>query len=234
MHGTKKRNIIGSILSFVMILGMILLVVYEINTIDFLKRLGFNKYMIKNYSVLVLSDSEYKNIDDLKNKKIGTIISEEEAYKKAEDYLKNKILNELVLENDYIQVIKSLNTNKIDAILIEDSQKNILEESDSSLLSNTKVIYTFEIELKEEEITKEVDVTKESFNIYISGIDTFGKINSASRSDVNMIVTINPTTNKVLITSVPRDYYVLLGTKDSYDKLTHAGVYGISESVKTL
>lgn len=234
MHGNKKKKIFGAMFSFILILGMILLIVYEINTIDFLKQLGFKKYTIKNYSVLVLNDSKYTDIGDLKNKKIGVIDTEEESYKKARDLLKNKILVEFVLASDNIKIIENLNNHKVDAILIEDSQKMILEETDKSLFANSKIIYTFEIELKEEEIVKKVDVTKDSFNIYISGIDTFGKVNSASRSDVNMVVTVNPSTNQVLITSIPRDYYVLLGTKNSYDKLTHAGVYGITESVKTL
>lgn len=44
--------------------------------------------------------------------------------------------------------------------------------------------------------------------MYITGIDTFGTISTVSRSDVNMIVTVNPKTHQILLTSIPRDYYV--------------------------
>ena len=50
-----------------------------------------------------------------------------------------------------------------------------------------------------------------------------------------MIATINPNTNKVLLTSIPRDYYVQLHGKTGYkDKLTHAGIYGINTVVQTI
>ena len=84
-------------------------------------------------------------------------------------------------------------------------------------------------------MVKEVDVTKEPFNIYISGNDIYGNIASVSRSDVNIIATVNPNTHKILLTSIPRDFYVQLhGTSGYKDKLTHAGVYGIDMSVKTI
>lgn len=77
---------------------------------------------------------------------------------------------------------------------------------------------------------------QEPFNIYISGIDTYGDVNTVSRSDVNIIATFNPKTGKVLLTSVPRDSYLKIPGegKNQYDKLTHAGIYGVQTSVKTL
>lgn len=86
---------------------------------------------------------------------------------------------------------------------------------------------------EEEAVTVKTD---EAFNIYISGIDTYGDINTVSRSDVNIIATVNITQKKLLLTSVPRDSYVAiaLGGQNQMDKLTHAGNYGIDSSVKTL
>ena len=91
------------------------------------------------------------------------------------------------------------------------------------------------IKTKSKSIAKKVKVTKESFNIFISGIDTYGKISSVSRSDVNMVVTVNPKTKQILMTSIPRDYYVTLhGVKGYKDKLTHASLLGIENSVMTV
>ncbi len=81
---------------------------------------------------------------------------------------------------------------------------------------------------------KPSDVTKESFTIFLSGMDKYGAVSSVSRSDVNMLVTINPRTRQILMTSIPRDYYVRLATKNADDKLTHAGLFGVQESVLTL
>lgn len=79
-------------------------------------------------------------------------------------------------------------------------------------------------------------VTDRPFNVYISGIDVYGDINQESRSDVNLIATINPNTHKVLLTTTPRDYYVKIPgvSGDERDKLTHAGNYGVDTSRATL
>ena len=81
-----------------------------------------------------------------------------------------------------------------------------------------------------------VDISKESFNIYLTGIDQWNKekVDQVSRSDVNMIITVNPQTRKVLLTSIPRDAYVKLHTAQQMDKLTHTGVYGVDETINTV
>ncbi|MCF2680975.1 LCP family protein [Faecalicatena contorta] len=82
----------------------------------------------------------------------------------------------------------------------------------------------------------EMEVTEEPFNVYISGIDVYGEITQESRSDVNLIATINPKTHKILLTTTPRDYYVTIPgvSGEKRDKLTHAGIYGIDTSIATL
>ena len=87
-----------------------------------------------------------------------------------------------------------------------------------------------------ENIVKIVNVTNSTFNIYAAGGDGYGSINNVTNTDVNMIITVDPVNKKLLFTSIPRDYYVNLpsfGT-NAYDKLTHAGYYGIEESIKTI
>lgn len=79
-------------------------------------------------------------------------------------------------------------------------------------------------------------VTSSPFNVYISGIDVYGDIDQESRSDVNLIATVNPGTHKILLTTTPRDYYVRIPgvSGDERDKLTHAGNYGVDTSMATL
>ena len=81
-----------------------------------------------------------------------------------------------------------------------------------------------------------VNVKEDGFIVYLSGIDNYDEIEYASRSDVNIIAAINPRTKQVLLTSVPRDSYLRIagGGMDEYDKLTHAGIYGVSSSIQTL
>ena len=91
------------------------------------------------------------------------------------------------------------------------------------------------VPIKTSEIVKVVDVTNTPFNLFIIGSDSFGTIDKISNSDVNMLMTINPKTNQILLTSIPRDYYVeIYNTNGGMDKLTHAGYYGVETSVKTI
>ncbi len=82
----------------------------------------------------------------------------------------------------------------------------------------------------------EIPVTEQPFNVYISGIDVYGDLEQESRSDVNLIATINPKQHKILLTTTPRDYYVVIPgvSGEERDKLTHAGNYGVETSMATL
>ena len=81
-----------------------------------------------------------------------------------------------------------------------------------------------------------LDLTGQPFNVYISGVDVYGEISQESRSDVNLIMTVNPITHKILLTTTPRDYYVPIPgvSEGQNDKLTHAGIYGVGASIATL
>lgn len=89
-----------------------------------------------------------------------------------------------------------------------------------------------------EDPIESVDESKigESFNVYISGLDVYGSLDKVSRSDVNIIATVNLETGKVLLTTVSRDAYLPIagGGNNQYDKLTHAGNYGVQSSIDTL
>lgn len=77
-----------------------------------------------------------------------------------------------------------------------------------------------------------VNVSEEPFNVLITGIDTSGTIDTEGRSDVNMVATVNPVTGKILLTSIPRDYYVRMPDHDyAGDKLTHTGFYGTNTTI---
>ena len=110
----------------------------------------------------------------------------------------------------------------------------MFEETYQTLSNDIKAIYTYDIVEEIIDISKDVNVTKDVFTIFVSGIDTTGRVSTVSRSDVNMLVTVNPVTKDILMTSIPRDYYVTLANKGKKDKLTHAGLGGVENSVKTI
>lgn len=136
--------------------------------------------------------------------------------------------------DSYQSAYENLINGSSQAMVLNSSYSSLLELSHNDYESNLKTIYTYKIKKAIEDTAKTTD--KNVFNIYISGIDTSGAVSTVSRSDVNLILTVNMNTHKILITTTPRDSYVRIpdGGADQYDKLTHAGIYGIETSVKTL
>ena len=136
--------------------------------------------------------------------------------------------------DSYQSAYENLINGSSQAMVLNSSYSSLLELSYNDYESNLKTIYTYKIKKAIEDTAKTTD--KNVFNIYISGIDTSGAVSTVSRSDVNLILTVNMNTHKILITTTPRDSYVRIpdGGADQYDKLTHAGIYGIETSVKTL
>lgn len=205
------------------------------NTVDFLNKITKTNYQIENYYVIVLDNQTYDKLEDLKKDKMGILNIGTANYTKARKELLTKTKTTNVDYEDQVELANDLLDEKVDAIFVNESYKANLDEEIDTFKAKTKIIHTISIKTKSKDIAKKVKVTKESFSIFVSGIDTYGKISSVSRSDVNMVVTVNPRTHQILLTSIPRDYYVQLnGTTGLKDKLTHAGTYGVDKSVKTV
>lgn len=198
-------------------------------------------YKTHNYSIVVLKDSDYANLNDLENASMGYYDNGAEGLDDSIKKVEEQIDVSMVPYTNLEELGYAILSGEIDSIIVEDSYKGILdnEEDNSDRLSNfkalTKTVYTFSIKIKQEDISKDVDVTNKAFAIYISGIDTYGDISSVSCSDVNMVLVVNPKTHQILMVSIPRDYYVQLhGTTGNKDKLTHAGSYGVEMSIQTI
>ncbi|MDE1694323.1 LCP family protein [Streptococcus suis] len=134
----------------------------------------------------------------------------------------------------YLTAYQSMINGESQAMVFNGVFTNILENEDPDFSSKVKKIYSFKVTQTVETATEQV--SGDSFNIYISGIDAYGPISTVSRSDVNIIMTVNRATHKILLTTTPRDSYVAIadGGQNQYDKLTHAGIYGVNASVHTL
>ena len=230
----KKKRKIGYILSILIIIIYSVITYYLGITMNFFSSLTSIHYTEKNYLVIVLNNEKYNNIKDLNNKSIAYINKIDVTLDKALDKLNKKVQIKNIEYSDYNTLFTDLESEKIESIFIEEAYYNIKKEEEST--ENYKIIDTIKIRsLTSNNLTKSVDITKDPFTIYISGIDTYGSIETVSRSDVNILMTINPITKQVLLTSIPRDYYVQLsGTTGYKDKLTHAGNYGIDMSINTI
>ena len=222
----KTLKIIGTILLIITIIINSIGLHYINNTKKFIKT-SFNNNLVEmnKYNVIVLKESNYNNIDEIKTKR---------GYLEQNINYKEKINNELKEYNSIYELCEDLLNKKIESIILEDTYIDLLKDDYKDIEEKIKIIYSFDItnEIKKQIETKEL----KPINIYISGSDSrSGSIEAKSRTDVNMIVTINPNTNKILLTSIPRDYYVQLHNTTGYkDKFTHSGIYGIDMSKQTL
>ena len=188
-------------------------------------------------SVVVLKDSSLASISDVKDLTLGANTKMDESnINQAKTLLKSnyKFEPKIADYNDYQLLGSDLMSGKQKAILLSEAHRTLMEELFDDFSSKTKVIGYVSFDEAANIEKPDVNVAKDTYSIYVTGIDTYGPVTTVSRSDVNMIVTVSPSTGQVLLTSIPRDYHVVLGTKGAYDKLTHAGIYGVGESVKTL
>ncbi len=232
----KKKYINKMISSILMMIISIVLLIsckYINTTSTFIENTQVNKDVLV-YNVIVKKDSSFNNIQDLNNKFISYINDDytNSVTKKLESIIKYD--KNITSSTNILYYLFENDT--VDAIVLEQGFITMASEEIDNFLDNTKIIYTFEVEIdsyKKEEI---INVKDDPFVLYISGIDQYGSVSSVrGRSDVNQLLIINPKTNKILIVNTPRDYYVqLAGTTGLKDKLTHAGVYGIEKSIKTL
>lgn len=180
-------------------------------------------------SLVTLKDSNLNTVEDVKD--IEIIAPMEQDGKNLELYGKGNYKD----SKNYLSAADELLEGKGKALLINDAYRDLIKEKYPDFEDRIKSIDAKEVIVKNDDIKKDVD-ENESFTMYISGIDTYGSISTVSRTDVNLLVTVNPKKHKVLITTIPRDSYVKIAGdgKNQYDKLTHSGIYGISSSVATL
>ena len=186
-------------------------------------------------SIVVPKDSDIKDVSQLTSVQAPTKVDKNNIDTLMSALKKDKKVD-LNVEDvaSYQEAYDNLKSGKSKAMVLSGSYASLLESVDSNYASNLKTIYTYKIKKKNNNSAKQVD--SKVFNIYISGIDTYGSISTVSRSDVNIIMTVNMNTHKILLTTTPRDAYVKIpgGGANQYDKLTHAGIYGVETSEQTL
>ena len=221
------------------------------NTFDVVTSLADSKATMT--SIVVLKSSSIKKEKDLKGKTIGTILDMDKVATK-------RMLKDLDSDNikyktkDYdalLGMMAALYDNKIDAICLNEKYRDILHEADGyfnfqtdSRVVHQNVHYT-KVEKNDNPSDPVNDISKDAFTVLVSGNDSYGTLqDSNTRSDANLLLTVNPKTGTILMTSIPRDYYVELVCPDddpelacpegSYDKLTHSGLMGVKSTEETI
>lgn len=254
----KIRFIIGVVLSVLIlaVLGIGSLYIYKtVSALDTIT--GVNKDVTK-INVYVKEDDPAQKLADASGYTFGIL---SELDRDNTDQALQQMYYELgsdVQTNEYSglsELADSLNNGTTGAIILNQAYLDVLDEMDnySSFSSQLREIASLQVETvvqrKTPQVTEAVGsttetsdnssadaaVTDEVYTIYVSGIDTRGEMTASSRSDVNIILTVNTRTKQILMVSTPRDYFVPLSISNGVpDKLTHAGIYGVNVSMDTL
>lgn len=233
----KTLNIIVMIFMLIISTGLVFGGIYYSNVIGTVKNLvTSDKEEEINYVFIVKSNSKLKIISELEKKKIGVFASEVDSVTKK---ITEEIKGTVETYDNIGDMILGLQLNTVDALMVNnDIYELILEQFEDFNTFARKLTDEVKVKTKNKKIESSIDVNKnDSFIVYISGVDNrdTSSIGTTGLSDVNILAAINKKAHKILLVSIPRDYYVRLrGTNGLKDKLTHAGLYGINKSIGTI
>ena len=195
-----------------------------------------------NYRTYVI-DGSYNSIGKLQGQTVGLLtLGDEAEHTKAKQIIKNKLHCETEDYDTVLDMLSSLRRGEIQAVFINDAYKTVCANNYTGWNRNAycvdKISFTYD---EEDTPSTNKNISKNAFTVLISGVDSRKSVTETCRSDVNMLVTIQPETHQILMTSIPRDYYVETTCEASMgcgngekDKLTHTGLHGIDTTEMTI
>ena len=238
----RKKGTFGKVFSLLLTFCLFIGSYYVAEANDMISRITGGNYKVDKMIVAVRADDPAETLEDAADYTFGVQFSKgSDNMQAAVSDIQKQIGSEIqTTECDSVQTqAQQLLDGKVDAIIYNGAYTSLMEENVTDFSKKIKILYTFDIRVQLDfgnSGATDDSITKESFTIYISGIDTYGEVSETSRSDVNLIAVVNPKTYQILLVTTPRDYYVPIPgiSGGQKDKLTHAGIYGIDASMRTL
>ncbi len=191
--------------------------------------------------VICLNDKKFNDKAELLD---GVLAVQTSFDKENQDYaihfIQNELKGELRIQEfaDFDSALAALYAGKVDFVLMNESYFNIVSENNeafANLAEEVKIVFQVKKIIAFETIVSDANVTKKPFNILLLGQnEKKTTVSDRTNTDVIMVVTVNPSTKQVLMTSFPRDAYVSVPYSSMKDKMTHASTRGTSEMVKTV
>ena len=240
-------KIICVVITLVLVFGSCLGGYYISKTGSLLTNItNVTKHAKNTVSVVVKQSSDIKNKSQLNGLSVGTLrtIGTQGSSKALKELSKDGIVMNQSEYDSLSAMLEAFYNGEVDSIIInESSRSQILDmESYADFDNNTRVVYQTSYKVENTDKANAVtDITSKPFNVLISGSDTRGGFDENGRSDVIMVATVNPKTSTVLLTSVPRDYYVSTACdaadgcmQGALDKITHTGIHGTNTTKRTV
>lgn len=240
-QSSRKFRLFGTILAFILSIVLSLGSYYLLSTAGMLDAITGYTSKVDKISLIVLDDDTATETKDLEFYVFGVLenIDKTNTAKALADV--DRIISgnyDTSAYSDANSLVEALYMQEVGVIVFNEAYRDSVLENYPDFTDETRIIQTFTYETKIKKTTSSVKITTEPFIVFLSGNDTYGSISDTGRSDTNILAVVNPTTKTVLLLSTPRDYYVELTGDEfpagAYDKLTHAGIYGVDVSMNTL
>ena len=234
-----KAKIVGKVFSLLVSVALITGSFYLYKTGGALLHMTQGTTEIHKMVVVVRKDDEAQELNDVSDYTFGVEYARDAANTERTIENVNKELKKHIATKEYDGMgllAKALIEEEIDVIIYDSNYEEVMNQEVEGFTEKTRILYRYNIEENAQDMTLNVPVQSEPFSVYLSGIDIYGDVAEQSRSDVNIIATVNPKSRQILLVTTPRDYYVPIpGISGGMpDKLTHAGQYGVDVSIDTL
>lgn len=238
-HTKRGRFITGCVLAALTAIVLLLGSLAAYRGTSALGNITGSNHQVDRVSVYVQKDDPAQTLRDAADYRFGILTNDDRAnvdlaIEKINEDVGKEI--DIALFDSLTDLLDAIFRGDVQAIILKDAYLHLLDEMEGYTDASDKLRQLAQYEFREElSGTGKPDDDSPAFTVYISGIDTYGDVSVKSRSDVNILATINPETHQVLLLSTPRDYFVPLSISNGVpDKLTHAGIYGVDVSMDTL
>lgn len=237
----KKSGILGKVYGIFMIAGLSVGVFYIAKTTNLIGQISGNAFKTEKVVVAVLDSDPAEKLEDAAEYQFGI------QFDKGADTMESALATineelgkdvETIQYDNLKEQAEALCSGEVQAIVYNTAYSNVIESELEEYGEKARVIYSTQakVSLNVSQGTDD-SLTTKPFTMYISGLDVYeDTVDQGERSDVNIIAVVNPQTHQILLVTTPRDYYVTIPgvSEGMYDKLTHAGSYGIDTSMATL
>lgn len=240
-----KSHILGKLISVMLSCLILFTYLFAAKFDSVLDKLGAANVEIDIVDVCVLSNDKAQNLNDATNYKFAINSTASNANINTSIESISSETGKTIKPTEYTNwsnLVNALYDNKnVQAIVINHSMMSIISQEFPDFEDSIKIIKTYEYKEKVELDASNVNVKRDPFIIYVSGISSDDgedtKLASKALSDVNILAVINPETKQVLLVTTPRDSYIKISNSSGvtgYDKLAHAGSYGVDKSIEAL
>lgn len=242
----NKARIVSKILMVILSAVLLLGAVALNSMLSTMHAVSNDNETVDMMAVYVMTDDSAQSLQDASDYNFGILkLLDRSNTDGCIDQMKEELSSDITTTefDSPLALANALQSGEINAIIMNTAYMGLIEDQEGleSFSQQLRQIWSCEFrrtlsaDTAQDEQTDDRPITERPFILYISGNDTSGTLQSTGRSDVNILMAINPKTHEILMVNTPRDYYVPLSVSGGErDKLTHAGIYGVDVSMDAL